>query len=83
VTSVARETPAAPAAPAEGDVVKFKHDQSGPTWKVASVRQNGERLLSGPGPCRSLSTAHPEDLVVVQTAAMVEARRLAKKAARP
>jgi hypothetical protein len=80
VTAVSRETPAA-AAPAVGDVVKHRHDKSGPTWKVVLLRQNGELLLSGPGPARGLSTAWPEDLVVVQTAAQVEARRAAKKAA--
>lgn len=77
--AVSRETPARPGV---GDVVKHRHDPSGPTWKVASRRQNGELLLSGPGPCRGLSTAWPDDLVVVQTAAQFEQRRTARKAAR-
>lgn len=80
MTAVSRETPAA-VGPAAGDVVKHRHDKTGPTWVVASIRKNGELLLSGPGPCRKLSTAQPEDMMVVQTAATVAARRAAKKAA--
>jgi hypothetical protein len=65
-----------------GDIVRHASEPvTGPTWTVMAQRGNGEWFLSGPGQQRGLGTAEEDELVVVETAAEVRARKAAKRKA--
>ena len=50
-------------APSIGDIVRMR--DSGEEWKIVGPERNGKWPLSGPLPCRWMSSARTEDFELV------------------